>query len=163
MGSAPTPWWDEVNSHKPGPARIRVTFNRDLTPAEQEHLRSVGVLVREYTGDKVRLSPDERLFVESNDSDSRDLYEAVASIVSASFVNVFPVAVRTFRERVVKPAPRRAIEQTHAVLPGTFSDHWNDQVARDLEARPEDYNLPAVPAQAFAKVKKKKGKKVHAD
>jgi len=98
--NAPPDWWNDMLSTRPGPARIRVTLNRDLTPAEQETIRQLGTLVRQTLGDKVRVTPDSRIFVESRDVPSRDLFDAVAKVVAESFVNVHPVAVRTFRELV---------------------------------------------------------------
>lgn len=100
MSSIPE-WWKDLGSQKPGPARIRVTFNRPLTAAEAEHMNEVSRLITKYAGDKARFN-EGRLYVESHESDSRQLYAAVAKLVENSFVNVFPVAVRTFRE-LVKP------------------------------------------------------------
>ncbi len=100
---APNDWWKELNEQKPGPARIRVSFSRPFTEAEKEHLRSVGVLVRRYIGDKIRVAADDRVYIESQDSESRNLFEAISAVVASSFVNVFPIAVRTFREMVLPP------------------------------------------------------------
>lgn len=125
-----------------------MTFNRPLTPAEQEHLRSLSVLVREYAGDKIRLSPDQRLFVESHDSSSRDIYEAVAEVVASSFVNVFPIAVRTFRELVDPPLP----PQTHALMT-TVSNAYET-----FRAPAEVPELVGLSPERLKKKKKKKGK-----
>lgn len=98
MTSTPGNWWADEGSKKPGPARIRVTLNRDLTAAEHEHLSRVGQFISESVPDKFRVAPDGRIYVESTDADSRSLYDGVAAVVERTFVNVFPIAVRTFRE-----------------------------------------------------------------
>jgi hypothetical protein len=95
-------------------------------------------------GDKIRLSPDERLFVESTDSSSRDLYEAVASVVAGSFVNVFPTAVRTFRELVEPPVDRS--QGLMDVVTGTFNSTGLVNVTSTSDTITFDegsYNLPA--------------------
>jgi hypothetical protein len=97
--SAPKQWWDDLSSKKPGPARIRVTLNRDLTHAEREFLREVGSSLVAL-GDKLRVADASRIYVESTSARSRQLFEAVSALVANSFVNVYPVAVRTFRELV---------------------------------------------------------------
>jgi len=145
---APTEWWDELSSRRPGPARIRVTFNRDLTEAEKEHLRQVGELVRTYVGDKLRISPDQRVYIESQENNSRDLFEALSSVVATSFVNVFPTAVRTFRERMEKPAPK--LETVNVT---GLTTTMNNQYTPYEGTNESDYNLPDQP-------KKHKKKKV---
>jgi len=96
--TTPKDWWREEGSGTPGPARIRVTFNRSLTEAEKEHLREVGSRVAASVGDKIRVAGDSRIYLESYSVDSRALFRAASSLAATSFVNVFPIAVRTFRE-----------------------------------------------------------------
>lgn len=133
MGSAPKEWWTENGSTRPGPARIRVSVNRDLTEAEREHLRQLGRNIQKTLKDKFRLGPGDRIFVESNDYDSRALYSAVSAVLEGSFVNVFPIAVRTFRERV--PAKKG----TGGPLPKTVGSTFDRYKAEPVGPNPRGY------------------------
>lgn len=85
---------------KSGPSRIRISFSRPFTEAEKEYFqgtidwRGVATPVDVTT----RLNGNEKLWLESNDLSSRDLFQFGRELVESTFVNVFPVAVRTFRE-----------------------------------------------------------------
>lgn len=90
----------KVRKPRKGPARIRVTFSRHFRVAEVEHLRrasNIAPFLDELIGLKLRLDPSGRLWAEA-DMDSRDLYSLVTQLIESTFVNVFPTAVRTFRE-----------------------------------------------------------------
>lgn len=87
------------------PSRIRVYLSRQLTWSEAETFRNdhhvvsgrlpVPSLVSNL---RVRVNRDRRaIYVDAN-LPSRDLYAVVASALEAHFVNVHPVAVRTFAE-----------------------------------------------------------------
>lgn len=86
-------------------SRIRVQLNRPLTWAEKEELETNYVdadlrRIKESTTDgfKLWVSPNrEHVWVEAPFG-SRLAYELVAASLEYTFVNVFPRAVRTFRE-----------------------------------------------------------------
>jgi hypothetical protein len=99
--NTPPDWFEQRGSNRPGPARIRVTINRGLTPAEREEFRNFILLTRAANDDKVRVADDSRIYVESSSAVSRELFQGIASYVEARFVNVFPIAVRTFRELIL--------------------------------------------------------------
>lgn len=104
-GPATRPKKQRANS--PGPSRIRVMLNRELTPAELEGLREIAWQVNMLSPhDKFRVTqtPEKVVYIyaQSGDADSRTLYGSVASVVAEGFVNVYPVAVRTFRELIKK-------------------------------------------------------------
>lgn len=84
-----------------GPARIRISFSRPLSYAEQEFFHGKIDLVSvtdAKTSVTARLNGNQKLWLESNSYDSRQLYQFGRELVESNFVNVFPVAVRTFRE-----------------------------------------------------------------
>lgn len=99
---------------KKGPARIRVTLSRPLSHSELEWLREAckqrfhgKTISAEFNGStyrvsalpfRVRLSEAGRLYAESHENDSRLLYSRLTHWIENSFVNVHPIAVRTFRE-----------------------------------------------------------------
>lgn len=155
--SEPKDWWREEASTRPGPARIRVSFNREFTHAEREHLRRVGRLIAKTTGDRFRLSND-RIYIESKTYESRALYDAVAAVVASSFVNVFPLAVRTFRELVkpVGPTPSNYL-QGGVMTKGTATFNSPGPVQRG-----HDRVKSKLVAEYSAKHKKGKKKKVAA-
>lgn len=81
-------------------AKIRITFNRPLTYSERNTLWEWvneafdGVI-------KTRFSSGDKLLVEDYaDDDSRGLYQLFADYVAKNFVNVHPVAVKTFKPEV---------------------------------------------------------------
>lgn len=79
---------------KKGPARIRVSLSRELSHAEKEFIRSLG---KDYY---IRLSGSGKLYIDSWVADSRELFDGAREWLEDNFVNVFPTAVRTFRELV---------------------------------------------------------------
>lgn len=89
-------WWRNANATTPGPSRIRVTFNRPLTPAEAEHFTDEVSLTHDPTY-KIRVTAN-RVWVETWFHSSRDAYDEIAAFVASEYVNIYPVAVRTFRE-----------------------------------------------------------------
>jgi hypothetical protein len=91
-------WWRSAHATTPGPSRIRVTFNRFLTPAEAEHFTGTVSLAHDPTY-KIRVIGN-RVWVETWFHSSRDAYDEIALFVASEYVNIFPVAVRTFRELV---------------------------------------------------------------
>jgi len=84
-------------------SRIRVLLSRPLTWAEKEYIETdhLDPHLRRINGNdglKLWVSPNfEHVWAEA-DMGSRILYEIVAATLEHSFVNVFPKAVRTFRE-----------------------------------------------------------------
>jgi len=84
-------------------SRIRVYLSRPLTWAEKEELETdyEDLHLRRVNGQdgfKVWVSPNlEHVWAEA-EFGSRLLYEIVASELANEFVNVYPKAVRTFRE-----------------------------------------------------------------
>lgn len=143
--TAPPEWWKDEGARKPGPARIRVTLNRSLTPAEHEHLVQVYDLIRLNVGDKVRVAPDDRIYAESTAVSSRSLYAAVAAVVERSFVNVFPVAVRTFRE-LVEPTVTVTSNGLMNTIQPTFSAYSKvsplTELRKGLQQIRERYGFP---------------------
>jgi hypothetical protein len=79
---------------KKGPARIRLSLSRPFTYAEKEYIRDMG------RQSHIRLSRNGKLYVSSEITDSRDLYFQTRLWLEDTFVNIFPTAVRTFRELV---------------------------------------------------------------
>ena len=86
-------------------SRIRVQLSRPLTWAEVEDLTTDGAdpHLRRLDGNgfdglKLWVAPNHVHVWAEAPYGSRDLYELVASIVANEYVNVFPKAVRTFRE-----------------------------------------------------------------
>lgn len=78
-------------------SKIRIRFNRPLTWSERETFRDA----RDSDFDEeFRFGQQNELFLESA-LDSRTLYEEVAKFVEDSFVNLHPVAVKTFSESSV--------------------------------------------------------------
>lgn len=82
-------------------SEIRVTFNRPLTYSEREAFRLY------FTGDAdapgvgdgyaVRFTDNDKVYItDFTEDDSRVLYDSVAKYVEKNFVNIHPVAVRTF-------------------------------------------------------------------
>jgi len=90
-------WWAEGMSRKPGPSRIRVSLSRALTPAEIEFFK--GINAHSDGSFRTRATAN-RIWHESYVQDSREAYEVLAWLLGENFVNVFPIAVRTFRELV---------------------------------------------------------------
>jgi len=74
-------------------SKIRVTFNRPLTYSEREQWRAAVETITEYQS---KFTDPDKLYLESTKDDSRALYADVAEYVERHFVNVHPVAVKTF-------------------------------------------------------------------
>lgn len=87
------------------PCRIRILLSRPLTWAEKEDLETNwdDPQFRRINGDnvdglKLWVAPNfEHVWAEANVG-SRLLFEDVANVLANDYVNVFPKAVRTFRE-----------------------------------------------------------------
>lgn len=84
-------------------SRIRVELSRPLTWAEKEYLETdhLDPHARRIDGTdglKLTVSSDFQHVVAEAEYGSRILFELIASALEHSFVNVFPTAVRTFRE-----------------------------------------------------------------
>jgi len=95
--SAPQDWWADGMSRKPGPSRIRISLSRSLTPAEIEFFKGLNA----YSDGSFRIhATANRVWHESYVQDSRETYSVLAWVLGENFVNVFPIAVRTFRELV---------------------------------------------------------------
>jgi len=85
----------------PTRSRIRIRFNRPLTWSERETLNGT---VDEDLNEEFRFSKPDELFVESA-ADSRSLYESIAGFVEDNYVNLHPVAGRTFKESNIFVGP----------------------------------------------------------
>lgn len=102
-------WWKQDQAKTPGPSRIRTTFNRKFTAAEAEHLRRVATLLSIVDpGEKMRVT-ENRIWSESHKFDSRTQYDKVSAMIADGFVNIYPLAVRTFRELAPAPALRKSV------------------------------------------------------
>ncbi len=78
--------------------KIRVTFNRKLTYSEREQMR---VDINSTDGWRGWFTEPDKIYVENvDDDDSRGVFEDVSFYVETRFVNVHPVAVRTFTPEV---------------------------------------------------------------
>lgn len=95
-------------SAKTKPSRIRIEFNRQLESGEREDLKNTWILFVKgldfpeskeflYMGN-VRLSGSDRLYAESRQYDSRALFMGLRRYLEDNFVNLYPKAVKTFRE-----------------------------------------------------------------
>jgi hypothetical protein len=84
-------------------SRIRVQLSRPLTWAEKEWLETDKLdphsrRIDGSEGLKVWVSPNKEHVWAEEFLGSRVLFELVAAVLEEAFVNVFPKAVRTFRE-----------------------------------------------------------------
>lgn len=87
-------------------SRIRIQLSRPLTWAEKESLEKDGTdphnrkLDGKHTFDGLKLwtSPERTHVWAEAPYGSRPLYDLVADVLAHDFVNVYPTAVRTFRE-----------------------------------------------------------------
>lgn len=83
---------------KKGPSRIRISFSRPFTASEQEAFHgTVDYIGPDYTV-TARLNGNQKLWLESAGLDSRTLFDFGRELVESQLVNVYPTAVRTFRE-----------------------------------------------------------------
>jgi len=85
-------------------SKIRVTFNRPLTWSEVEFFRTSFRDAADYDKGQIehkyRFTDDrQKLYWEASDfGRSREMYEKITLAVENFFVNLHPVAVRTFSE-----------------------------------------------------------------
>ena len=95
----------------PTRSRIRIRFNRPLTWSERETLNQQS---EDYYNEEFKFSKPDELFVESA-LDSRTLYESIAGFVEDNYVNLHPVAVRTFKESNIFASFNRsdALKRSH--------------------------------------------------
>lgn len=132
--STPDNWWAEKQTDNPGPSRIRVTLSREFTPAEAEHFSQVGFLVAAISEGETITVDGNRIWVESAVFDSRTAYQKIADLIGNGFVNIFPTAVRTFRE--LSPLREARASYLEALIgkeevPASVTDHG---FLDDLEA-----------------------------
>lgn len=96
---------EKVKKEETALSKIRVAFNRPLTYSEREAFRLY------FTGDAdapgvgngyaVKFTDNDKVYVtDFTEDDSRVLYDSVAKYVEKNFVNIHPVAVRTFTPEV---------------------------------------------------------------
>lgn len=95
---------EEASPTKVTTSRIRVQLSRPLTWAEKEALETNNLDVhsrrinQSAAGFKFHVSDNkEHVWAEAGFG-SRILYDLVAAAIEQHFVNVYPIAVRTFRE-----------------------------------------------------------------
>lgn len=90
-----------TSSHTESPSsrsKIRVKFNRAITWSERETFRKK--FIGMTTAVNHRWENGDLLWLEATYVDSRPLFEQVAKFVEKNYVNVHPVAVRTFEPEV---------------------------------------------------------------
>ncbi len=74
------------------PSRIRVQLNQPLTYAEAEDLKHRGVQFG------LHVAPNRQHVYAEGPMDSRQMFRIVAKVIADRYVNIFPMAVRTFSE-----------------------------------------------------------------
>lgn len=85
-------------------SKIRVAFKRPFTYAEIETFRSsMTDVVQSVTDLKWHFTEDkQKVYIETKQFNSRDVYEEVAGWCEHEVVNQHPTAVRTFSDEVVE-------------------------------------------------------------
>lgn len=104
-------------------SKIRVTFNRQLTYAEIETFRAqMADMHAQDPGNKTtwHFTPDrKKLYIQTPHFDSRYVYDVIAEQVATSYVNVHPVAVRTFDDSVTE-APEELAQWERSLLDSLY-------------------------------------------